>query len=300
MKGHAQGVEQVMPNSLIAVERLSHIIAQYDAVISDVWGVLHNGITATPGAREALQAVRKSGRPVILLTNAPRPPAAIAAQLADMAIGPESYSEIISSGGVTRSLLGDEGDAGFFHLGPSRDIALFEGLAAQPVSLAEARFVLCTGLMDDETETAETYRGLLEEALSRKLRLFCANPDLVVERGPRLLPCAGAIADLYEKLGGEVIWVGKPRPLVYLIARQRIEAMLQRPVDSARILCIGDALRTDIAGANAADHPSLLILAGIHAHQIGLVGDWFELEALEALFAAANARPNMRMLSLTW
>lgn len=290
-----------MPADFRAIANLSAVIDRYEAIISDVWGVLHNGLVATPGAREALARARQSGLAVVLLTNAPRPPASIKRQLQGLGIGEQSYDAIISSGGVTRALMADEGAAPFHHLGPPRDRPLYEGLAGQPVPLSDADYVLCTGLLDDETETAEDYRSLLETACGRGLKLYCANPDLVVERGEQLVPCAGAIAELYEALGGKVVWVGKPRPLVYRIAAEQIGEALGRRVDADRILCIGDALRTDIAGANRAGHQSIMTLAGIHAHQIGLGADGgFDRQKLEALAAKSGARPDMVMPSLIW
>lgn len=279
---------------------LAAIAGNYDAIISDVWGVLHNGIAANPGAPEALKAAREAGLAVCLLTNAPRPPASIRHQLRGFGVPDESYDAIVSSGGVTRALVEAEGARPFYHLGPERDAPLYEGLAARPVGFEDAAYILCTGLFDDETETAEDYRPLLEQALRRKLRLYCANPDLVVERGKDLIPCAGAIADLYAHLGGEAVFVGKPHPLVYEYARKEIAATLGRDVPRKRILCIGDAFRTDVAGGIANGHDVLMTLAGIHAHQIGLRGEAFDRAALEALIVESGARPTMSMVSLRW
>jgi len=279
---------------------LSSILDQYDAVISDVWGVLHNGVHATPGAGEALRKAREAGKPVVLLTNAPRPPESIRRQLTGFGVIEDVSDAIVSSGGVTRDLLTREGDAPFFHLGPGRDRPIFEGLSARPVALDEARLVLCSGLVDDETETAEDYRPILEVARARNLPMICANPDLVVERGKDLLPCAGAIADLYEKMGGETIWVGKPHPLVYRYARTAIEDCLGRPVEASRILCIGDALRTDVAGAVASGHDCLMTLGGIHGHEINLDKDRFNRDLLEALVATHEKRPTAVTVSLAW
>lgn len=282
------------------ITRLRDVVSRYDAIISDVWGVIHNGVSATHGAGEALSEARKAGVAVVLLTNAPRPPSSIREQLRDFGIPDAAYDAIVSSGGVTRSLLAEEGGAPFFHLGPARDAPLFQGLAEHPTAFDEARFILCTGLFNDEIEQADDYRPMLEQALSRKLRLYCANPDLVVERGTALIPCAGAIADIYERTGGETIWVGKPHPLVYQHARQTVSKHLVRDVPAQRILCIGDAFRTDIAGANAAGHDCIMTLAGIHAHQIGLAGQTFDREAFEELARQSKTRPTMTMVSLVW
>lgn len=289
-----------MPDPIHHVTRLRDVVLRYDAIISDVWGVVHNGIAATSGAPEALAAAREAGLAVVLLTNAPRPPASIQAQLRDLGVADHSYDAIVSSGGVTRALIAGEGDLGFFHIGPPRDAPIFEGLAGHPTQLDAASYLLCTGLFDDEVETPEQYRPLLEQAAARRMKLYCANPDLVVERGTRLIPCAGAIADIYQHMGGETIWVGKPHPLVYAKARDEIDAKLGRGVATKRILCIGDAFRTDITGAQAGGHDSIMTLSGIHAHQIGLEGQRFDAAALDALAQDYAARPTMTMVSLTW
>lgn len=280
--------------------RLSDVVSRYDAIISDVWGVVHNGLVATDGAPEALAAARDAGLAVVLLTNAPRPPDSIQEQLRGFGVADNAYDSIVSSGGVTRALIAEEGDQPFFHLGPARDVPIYAGLKARPATFDDARYILCTGLFNDETEQPEEYRLLLEKARARGLKLYCANPDLIVERGHDLIPCAGALADLYERMGGESIWVGKPYPLVYERARAEIAATLGREVPKDRILCIGDAFRTDIAGARAAGHDCIMTLAGIHGHQIGLKGRDFDHAAFEALARENGTRPTMTMVSLAW
>jgi HAD superfamily hydrolase (TIGR01459 family) len=282
------------------IDGLGAIAARYDAIICDVWGVLHNGIMATRGAPEALEAARNAGMSVVLLTNAPRPPAPIRQQLAGFGITPASYDAIISSGGVTRALIEAEGARHFHHLGPARDAALYEGLTARPATLEAADYILCTGLFDDETETAQDYRATLDLALQRRLKLYCANPDLVVERGTTLLPCAGAIALLYEEMGGEAVYVGKPHPLVYAHARAEVVRIAGRDIPKARILCIGDALRTDVAGAVRAGYDVLMILAGIHGHEIALTRHGHDAAALARLCLQNGTRPTMSMVSLAW
>jgi HAD superfamily hydrolase (TIGR01459 family) len=286
--------------SIQPISGLSEVIDRYDAIISDVWGVLHNGVIATPGAQDALSAARRAGKPVSLLTNSPRLPHLVAEQLHDLGVVQPCYDAIISSGGVTRMLLSEEENRRFHHLGPARDSGVFEGLSVRSTTLDEAEFIVCTGLFNDETEQAEDYRSTLEFARSRDMRLYCANPDLIVERGHRLIPCAGAIADIYEKMGGEVIWVGKPKPLVYEHARAELAKALGHMPEGSRILCLGDAFRTDIAGANAEGHDVIMTLAGIHGHQIGLDGLRYDLAALEALSLETQTRPTMCMVSLVW
>ncbi len=282
------------------IDTLRVMAPRYDAIICDVWGVLHNGIRATPGAGAALEIAREAGLVVVLLTNAPRPPDRIASQLAELGIASSAYDAIISSGGVTRALLAAEGDKPFHHLGPTRDASLYHGLAAHPVPLEAAQFILCTGLIDDESEQAEDYRPLLEGARARQLRLYCANPDLIVERGADILPCAGAIALIYEQMGGEVIYVGKPHPLVYDHARRELERAAGRPLARERILCIGDALRTDVAGASRAGYDVLMTLAGIHGQEIALAGSNFDAAALQRLIRQSGARPSACTVRLAW
>ena len=282
------------------IENLSAIASRYDGIICDVWGVLHNGVRATPGAAEALEAARRAGLSVVLLTNAPRPPDKIEKQLAGFGISSAAYDAIISSGGVSRALVEAEGAKPFYHLGPPRDSGVYDGLSARPTSLEEAEYILCTGLFDDETETAEDYRPMLEKALARRQKLYCANPDLVVERGPDMLPCAGAIALLYEQMGGESVYIGKPYPLVYGHARAELGRLAGRELAKDRILCIGDALRTDVAGGLRAGHDVLMVLAGIHGHEIALARESYDAAALDRLCAQNAARPTVCTVSLGW
>lgn len=281
------------------IDRFSAISGRYDAVICDVWGVLHNGIKVTPAANVALAAARQRGLAVVMLTNAPRMPDEIARFIAHLGGTDDAWDAIVSSGGTTRRLMAENGARPFHHIGPTRDVSIFSGLAAVSTTLDAAEYVLCSGLFDDETETAEDYRPQLETMLTRKMTMICANPDIVVERGHRLVPCGGAIADLYEKMGGPVTWVGKPHALVYDYALKDIEARLGRPVDKARILAIGDALRTDIAGAAAFGVDSLLVLDGIHSNELGPAGKDFSETAVCAFLAGAAQRPTYVTVALT-
>lgn len=280
------------------IDRLDAITDRYDALICDVWGVLHNGVRVSRAANVALAAARKRGLAVVMLTNAPRPPADIAHFIAELGGTSDAWDAIVSSGGVTRALMADEGSKPFHHIGPGRDRTVFTGLKAEAVSLAEANYVLCTGLLNDEIETAEDYRATLETMLARKLPLICANPDIVVERGHKLIPCAGAIADLYERMGGPVTWVGKPFPLVYETAHHEIERVLGRRVDKARLLGIGDAVRTDVAGATGYGIDSLFVLDGIHSAEFGPNGRDFSQAGVSAFLATASHRPTYATVAL--
>jgi HAD superfamily hydrolase (TIGR01459 family) len=304
---HNEESVQDMITRIPTLQGLGEIIEDYDGIICDVWGVLHNGVEATRGAAEALIEAKKANVHVILLTNAPRPAALVARQLKDFGITESAYDVVFSSGGVCRVEMEKMGAARFYHIGPKRDAPLFNGLEARPSPLEQAQYILCTGLFYDETEKAEDYRPTLLEAKKRKLRLICANPDLVVDRGGRLIPCAGAIAALYESMGGETVWIGKPKPYVYILARQRIAQHAKNrqmragtPGRALRILCIGDSLRTDIVGAMDAGCHSIMTLGGIHGKDIELNGQSYDHARLDALMSIYKARPTWVMPSLCW
>jgi HAD superfamily hydrolase (TIGR01459 family) len=280
------------------IEHFSAVSDRYDGIICDVWGVLHNGERVTREAADALAAVRRRGVKVVMLTNAPRMPANVAQYIDQLGGAPEAFDAIIASGGVTRDLIAAKGDRRYHHIGPARDTNIFAGLPARPALLAEADYVVCTGLHDDETETAQTYRPQLDIMLKRGLTMICANPDIVVERGRRLIPCAGAIAELYETFGGRVTWVGKPHQLVYDIARREIERLVGRPVDKKRLIGIGDALRTDVAGAVGYGIDCLFVLDGIHSAELGPLGRDYSPAAVSAFVEKSPLRPTYTTVRL--
>lgn len=249
---------------------LSTLAEAYDGVICDVWGVLHNGISPYPAAAEALARFRGLGKAVVLLTNAPRPAKAVEELLSrQYAIGPESYDEIVTSGSVARKAFETEPRRRLFHLGPRHNLGLFEGLDVELVGEDEAEYVALTGLFDDETETADTYRPMFQRFVERGLKVYCANPDVVVERGDRLVYCAGALAQLYVELGGDATIIGKPYKPVYDAALAAIDRALGRPADRRRVLAIGDGLPTDIKGAWGQGIDVLMVTAGIHGPDFG-------------------------------
>ena len=249
---------------------LSTLAEAYDGVICDVWGVLHNGISPYPAAAEALARFRALGKAVVLLTNAPRPSKAIEDLLGrQYSIGPESYDEIVTSGSVARKVFESEPRRRLFHLGPPHNLSLFEGLDVKLVGEEDAEYVALTGLFDDETETAETYRPMFSRFVGRGLKMYCANPDVVVERGDRLVYCAGALAQLYIELGGDTAIIGKPYKPVYDSALAAIDRAQGQPVDKRRVLAIGDGLPTDIKGARGQGIDVLMVTAGIHGSDFG-------------------------------
>lgn len=280
---------------------LEELAPRYDVLLCDIWGVVHNGIVAYQDASDALRRFRKRGGCVILVTNAPRPAASVGFQLDRLGVPRSAYDAIVTSGDITRAaILAREGQA-LHHMGPARDLPLFDGLTLRFGSLDEADYVVCTGLHNDETETVEDYRERLERIRSRGLWMVCANPDLVVERGHRLIPCAGALALAYEEMGGEVHYAGKPHRPVYeaaLALAGRVSG--QESIDPARVLAIGDAIRTDIAGADAFGVDSLLVARGIHGGELRLDELPLQSEHAQDWLSGQVARPTAVTELLVW
>jgi len=244
---------------------------RYDAILCDVWGVIHNGREAYPGVVDCLRRFRQQGT-ALLLSNAPRPSGPIREQLASLGIPPDAYDAIVTSGDLTRECLADLTQSGkvlkIHHVGPDRDLPLFDGLAVARVAMREAEAIVCTGPFDDTKEGPDDYRDYWQDALARQLPFYCANPDLVVERGADLIYCAGALAEDYERQGGPVVYLGKPHLPVYDFVARRLEDAAGRPLPRSRWLAIGDGLRTDIRGANRAGVDALLVTGGIHASEL--------------------------------
>jgi HAD superfamily hydrolase (TIGR01459 family) len=252
------------------VSGLSALAANYDALLCDVWGVLHNGVAAFPEACRALVEYRRGGGKVLLLTNAPRPSGPIHEQLARLGVPRDAYDDLLTSGDVTREMLHARAERRILHIGPDRDLPLYEGLPHRLVGDAEADVVVVTGLVDDTRETPEDYRTRLAALAARRLPMVCANPDLVVERGADKVWCAGALARLYvDACGGEAALIGKPYPPVYEEARLRIARLTGHRFDAGRVLAIGDGLATDIRGAFTQGFDVLFVTGGIHAADFG-------------------------------
>jgi len=277
------------------IDGLGAVSGRYDAILCDIWGVLHNGRDAFRPASEALAAFRRGGGTVVLITNAPRPNPIIRDQALAFGVAPDAFDEVVTSGDVSIGMIAARGGAPLYHIGPPRDLALIAavkqrcGVAPALVEPEAATYLLCTGLFDDSTETPEDYAGRFAAFVERRLPMICANPDLVVHRGHKLVYCAGALAELYEALGGETIYAGKPHRPIYAAALERIAALRGAPVAPARALAIGDALRTDLAGAAAAGLDSLFVADGIHRND--LFGPAAAPDALQRLFAPPAPRP---------
>ena len=271
----------------------------YDVVLSDVWGVIHNGVTATHEACDALIRFRRQGGTVVLITNAPRPGDVVKQFLDEIAVPIEAYDGIVSSGDVTRSAIAERAGQRIFHIGPSRDLPIFDDLDVATVSVEQADFVVCSGLYDDTTETPAHYDELIATMRQRNLMMLCANPDVVVERGEHLVYCAGAIADRYADAGGTVIYAGKPHAPIYEKAIATATQLRSGAPDPERVLAIGDSVRTDLMGAAGFGIDCLFVTAGIHAGELG-GRDSPDASALGGMFAASGIYPKAVMQRLRW
>src|ERR1700761_6011686 len=282
--------------SLRFAEKLRDLVGGVDVLLSDIWGVVHNGLVSFPEACEALNNFRKQGGTVILITNAPRPADSVQRQLRKLGVADETYDAIVSSGDLTRHFVADHPGGKVFWLGPERDNSIYRGLDPVLSPLEQADYIVCTGLLDDETETPEDYRDMMMQARERKLTLICANPDIVVERGDRLIYCAGAIAELYRELGGEVIFYGKTHRPIYERAMQLAATQRGRPPELSRVLAIGDSVRTDLAGAHGFWIDCLFVTRGIHAEDFEGV-DQLDPASVKDLFGHP---PRALMRELRW
>jgi len=260
----------------------------YDVALCDVWGVVHNGVAATAEACDALACFRNQGGTVVLITNAPRPGEIVArTTLERLGVPRAAYDGIVSSGDVTRALIAARAGARVFHI------------HAPLAPLEDADYAVCSGLFDDTVETPQDYQDLVARMRARALPMICANPDVVVERGDKLVYCAGAIADLYVAAGGEVIFAGKPYRPIYEQALALAEAARGERVEHHRVLAIGDSVRTDLKGAATFGIDCLFVTAGIHAEELGARSDP-DGAALAGIFAAAGVTPKAVMRHLSW
>ena len=282
------------------IERFAPLARDYDVLLSDVWGVVHNGLAAFPQACDALMKFRAERGPVILITNAPRAGDSVQRILDRLGVPRQAYDAIVSSGEVTRGIVESRLPQSVFHLGPDRDRSIFSGLDVSFAPVETADYVVCSGLFDDTVETPEDYRGLLGAMRGRSLFMVCANPDIVVERGDELLYCAGALADAYADLGGAVLYCGKPYAPIYEAALGRAAAFRRgEPPALRRVLAIGDSVRTDLKGAASFGVDCLFVISGIHAEEFG-GREASGLSMLKTTFADAGAAPKAIMRTLVW
>ena len=279
---------------------LGDIAGRYDVVLSDVWGVIHNGRESFPAACEALSRFGQDHGPVVLISNAPRRSQDVLSQLDGLGVPRSAWSHFITSGDATRELLRELSPGPAWTLGPERDLTLYADLDLTMTDGPEgAAFISCTGPYDDERETPEDYRERFIAAASRDLEMICANPDIVVQRGDKLIYCAGALAELYEALGGRVRMAGKPHAPIYELCLARAERILGRPVDRSRVLCIGDAVATDVRGANQQGLDILFIARGIHGAELVRDGQ-ADPDALQHMLDLVGGRVAWMAPDLVW
>lgn len=250
------------------IASLDEISGRYAAILCDVWGVLHNGIDWFEPAAAALAAARRRGLAVVMITNSPRPHEGVEEQFGTIGVPEAAWDRVVTSGDVTRDLVA-AGPRRIFHLGPDRDLNLFDGLDVELVEEFEANAVVCTGLLDDEIETPDDYSEMLARLRARNLPFVCANPDIVVERGERIIWCAGALARDYAQLGGRTLIAGKPHRPIYEAALAAAGEVLGRDVGRGETLAIGDGMLTDIKGASDNGIDALYVSGGIHSRDYG-------------------------------
>jgi HAD superfamily hydrolase (TIGR01459 family) len=295
--------------SFTLLDRFSTVAPRYDVVLCDIWGVVHDGIAAHADACDALMRYRAAGGIVVLITNAPRPSPWVVRQLDRLGVPPDAYDDVMTSGDLTRDVVASRNGEAVFHIGPQRDLTIFDGLGVRLATADAADYAVCSGLFHEEKETPDDYRDLAAAMRARGLFMVCANPDLVVERGTERFYCAGAIADLYAAMGGDVLYTGKPHRPIYDAALAKAAGVRGASTEPARTLAIGDSLRTDMTGARALGIDGLFVSGGIHAHELGpgrgLDGDTdgglgASRDALCAMFAAAGVTPWSVTARLSW
>ena len=268
---------------------------RYPVWFVDIWGVVHNGERPFAETVNVLARHRKSGGTVILVSNSPRSEKGVTEQLDEIGVRPDAYDGAVTSGDVTQNLMRDEPSGKLFHLGPSRDLSLFEGVAVKRVSKEEAGAIICTGLYHDDRETPEDYAELLAELHSRKLPMICANPDKVARKGDRLMYCAGALAEAYQKLGGSVSMAGKPYAPIYQMALKKAFALRDVSIERDEVLAIGDGPETDILGASNQGFPVVYVGGGVRDQADDLQA---ELAHIRSLVPQANVL--MAVNQLNW
>lgn len=280
------------------ISGLSAIAGDYRAILCDVWGVLHNGQSVYRRAEDALVRYREAGGQVVLLTNSPRRNQGVAAQLDDLRVNRQAFDAIVTSGDVTRTLI-EQASRDVFHLGPDRDLPLFEGLDKNMVGPEACQSVVCTGMFDDEVESPEDYRDMLSSLAKRQIPFICANPDLVVERGNRMIYCAGSLAKLYAELGGQTLVAGKPHSPIYKLAMLKLNDINGSAVPQESVIAVGDGMPTDVTGALSNGFDLLYISAGIHSASYGPADDPDE-QQLAAFLSDHQVEPTVWMPRLSW
>ena len=265
------------------LKHLSEVYKKYDTFVIDLWGVMHNGVILNLKAVEAVDQLKNNSKKVVFLSNAPRPSSKVINFLLKMNLDKKHLSNVMTSGeAAMQSINQNKFGKTFFHLGPPRDTSLFEKQKDNKTEIEKCDYILCTGLFDDHEDDLNYYRKILKKQISKKL--VCTNPDLTVHRGNVEELCAGSVAKVFEELGGEVIYYGKPHKEIYSSCFDRNE----------KVLAIGDNLRTDIKGANNLNIDSIFITEGVHRQEIG------DISKLDNLLTKYKVKTNFFQKELTW
>ena len=278
------------------IQGLREVDDRHDALLCDAWGVIHDGQRLLGDSADALVRWRAERGPVVVITNAPRLSDVIPAQLDRIGLPREAYDAIVTSGDATRAEVTRRADTAFFRLGPAKDDDLFAATGKAFVPLEDADAILCTGLMDDLNETPDDYREELAGAAERGLPMICANPDRVVRYGDRLMYCAGALADLYEEAGGEVIMAGKPHAPIYRLALEAARAA--GPANAP--LCVGDSVRTDLTGAARAGLEAVFVAGGVSLDEVRGTDGRLDERAVRELLMREGAKAAYAMEAIAW
>ena len=265
------------------LKNLSDIYSNYETFVIDLWGVIHNGIKLNPKAIEVVENLSKHSKNIVFLSNAPRPSSNVINFLLKMNMDKKFLKNVITSGEAAMHAINqNKFGKTFFHLGPSKDISVFEKVKANKTSIENCDFILCTGLFDDYENDLDYYKKILLKHISKKL--ICTNPDLIVHRGNIEELCAGSVAKVFEDLGGEVIYFGKPHKEIYNMCFGSNE----------KVLAIGDNLRTDIKGANNFKIDCIFITEGVHRNEFNNSSE------LNKLLGKYSVRANYFQKELKW
>ena len=267
------------------IKGLREIYQKYDAFFIDLWGVMHNGFHLYPGAIEVIENLYKLKKRFVLMSNAPRPSENVEKFLLNMKMEKIFTKNVFTSGqAALKSLQQKVYGKNFYHLGPERDTSLFKGFERDKKSLKSADFILCTGFLENNEDSLDFYKNLLKNYT--QLKMICTNPDLIVHRGSKKEYCAGTLAEIFKKLGGTVVYFGKPYPEIYKFCMKKNET----------VLVIGDNIRTDIKGANNMKFDSLFITSGVHKDEFLDI----KLENYEDVLKKYNVKTNYYQERLTW
>ena len=265
------------------LSHLSEIYKNYDTFIIDLWGVIHNGVALNPSAISAIEQLENNSKKIVFLSNAPRPSSKVVNFLLKMNMDKKYLLNVMTSGEAAMHAINkNQFGKTFFHLGPSRDTSVFEKVKNNKTDLESCDFIICTGLFDEHDDDLEYYKNFLKKYISKKL--VCTNPDLIVHRGNEEELCAGSVAKVFEKLGGEVVYFGKPYKEIYKMCFNTNE----------KVLAIGDNLRTDIKGANNLNIDCIFISEGVHRDE------YKNTSELEFLLNKYEVKANFFQKELKW